>query len=102
MDASHSWSDIVDNIVETVTGLGLITLVLFPFAVPMLGLTIVAVLVLALPLAVVAAILTGTWLGMRAAGRRIRRLGRPRGRAGAARTALTGTAARRLRPRRLG
>jgi hypothetical protein len=96
MDADHSWSDLVDNIVETVTGLGLITLVLFPFAVPMLGLTILAVLLLALPLvalAAVVAILAGAWLGIRAGGRRVRSLRRP---------ALTGTAARGLRPRRLG
>ena len=56
------------------------TFVLFPLALPCLGLVIVAALLLALPLlalAAVAAVLTGTWLGIRAAGRGLRRLRRP-------------------------
>jgi hypothetical protein len=60
--------------------IGMVTFILFPFALPCLGLIIVAGLLLALPLlalVAVAAILTGTWLGIRAAGRRLRRLRRP-------------------------
>ena len=48
----------------------------FPFALPILILTVAATLPLVLPLVVVAAVaalLRGTWLGMRAAGRGIRR-----------------------------
>ena len=57
--------------------LGVLTFALFPFALPVLVLTIAATLPLVLPLVVVAgvaAILRGTWLGIRAAGRGIRRL----------------------------
>ena len=96
MDSAGSRSDWVSGTAAVATGLGVLTFAL-PLALPFLILTIVATLPLALPLvavAAVAAILTGTWLGIRAAGRGIRRLRRPPGRAGAAPTAPTETAAK--------
>ena len=64
------------------TGLGVVTLALFPFAVPILVLTVVALVPLLLPvilLAAAGAIVVLLWLGLRLFGRGIRHLGRPRG-----------------------
>jgi hypothetical protein len=105
MDSAGSRFDWVFGTAAAATGLGVLTFALFPLAIPIVVLTIVATLPFALPLiafGAVAAILTGTLLGIRAAGRGIRRLRRPPGGADAAPTAPTQTAARRLRPRRLG
>ena len=77
MDSSHSWSDIFDSTAPLATGLGLLTFVLFPFALPLVILTIAATLPLLLPIAVLgalAAMLWGVRLGMRAAGGGVRRL----------------------------
>ena len=77
MDSSHSWSDIFDSTAPVATGLGLLTFVLFPFALPLVVLTIAATLPLLLPIAVLgalAAMLWGVRLGMRAASRGVRRL----------------------------
>ena len=77
MDSSHSWSDIFDSTAPLATGLGLLTFVLFPFALPLVVLTIAATLPLLLPIAVLgalAAMLWGVRLGMRAASRGARRL----------------------------
>ncbi len=77
MDSVSSHSDWFSGTAAAATGLGVLTLALFPFALPVLVLTIAATLPLVLPLVVVAgvaAILRGTWLGIRAAGRGIRRL----------------------------
>ena len=84
-------------------GMGILTMALFPFAIPLVLLTIAAVVPLALPLiavAAVAAILTGAWLGIRAAGRGIRRLVRGPGRPGIPR--VQADAANRDAPRALG
>ena len=97
MDSAGSRSDLVSGIAGVAMALGALTFALFPLAIPILILTIVATLPLALPLIVfgaLAAILTATWLGIRAAGRGVRRLRRSPGRAGGAPTALTETAAR--------
>jgi hypothetical protein len=77
MESDHSWSDVFDSIAPMAWGLGLITLVLFPFALPLLFLTIAATLPLLLPVALFGALVAMLWgvrLGMRAAGRGVRRL----------------------------
>jgi hypothetical protein len=64
------------------TGLGVITLALFPFALPIVILTIVAILPLLLPvilLAVGGAIVAALWIGLRHVGRAVRRLRRSGG-----------------------
>jgi hypothetical protein len=83
MDSAGSRSDWVSGTAAAVAGLGMVTLALFPLALPILALTIVATLPLAVPLiaiAAIAAILTVAALAIRAAGRGIRRLGRGRDR----------------------
>jgi hypothetical protein len=83
MDSDGSDSDRVSGIAGLATGVGMLMLVLFPLAIPFVSLTIVATLPLALPLiaiAAIAAVPTGAWLGIRAAGRGIRRLARSPGR----------------------
>ena len=80
MEPDHSWPEVLDGTAAMTAAIGMVTFILFPFALPCLGLIIVAALLLALPLlalVAVAAILTGTWLGIRAAGRGLRRLRRP-------------------------
>jgi hypothetical protein len=77
MDSPRSWSEIVDGITTMATGLGLVTLALFPLALPLLLLTIAATLPLVLPIALVgalAAILWVVWVGIRVGGRAVRRL----------------------------
>jgi hypothetical protein len=77
MDSTGSRSDWVSGIAGVATALGVLTFALFPLALPILILTIVWTLPLALPLVAftaIAAILTGAWLGIRAAGRAISRL----------------------------
>jgi hypothetical protein len=69
-------------------GVGILTVALFPLAIPFVALTLVGLLPFALPLiaiAVIAAILTVVWLAIRGIGRGIRRLGRGRGRPGVTR-----------------
>ncbi|MGH2985550.1 MAG: hypothetical protein ACRDLO_02545 [Solirubrobacterales bacterium] len=83
MDSAGSRSDWVFGTAAAATGVGILTFALFPLAIPIVVLTIVATLPFALPLiavAAIAAILIGAWLGIRAAGRGIRRLGRGPGR----------------------
>jgi hypothetical protein len=83
---------------------GILTLALFSLAIPMVLLTIVAVLPFAITLiavAPIAAILTGAWLGVRAAGRGIRWLGRGPGRPGV-RRGQADLPSRDAPPRRLG
>ena len=78
MDSAGSHSGWFSGFAAAATGLGVVTFAFFPFALPLLVLTVAATLPLVLPLVVlgvVAAILTGTWRGVRAAGRRARRLG---------------------------
>jgi hypothetical protein len=77
MGSNDSYPELFSGIAAVGAAGGILTFALFPFAVPMLLLTLAAVLPLALPviaLAVVGAILAGVWLGVRAAGRGIRRL----------------------------
>ena len=74
MSSTGSGSDMFSGIAAAATGMGILTFALFPFAVPLLLLTVVAGLVLALPLlalAAIAAILAGARLGVRAAARGI-------------------------------
>jgi hypothetical protein len=88
MDSAGSRPDWVSGTAAAGTGVGILTFALFPLAIPIVVLTIVATLPLALPLIAVAAIaviLAGAWLGIRAAGRGIRRLGRGPGRPGVTR-----------------
>ncbi len=76
MDSVGSHTNWFSGIAAAATGLGVLTFAFFPFALPILILTVAATLPLVLPLVVVAAVaalLRGTWLGMRAAGRGIRR-----------------------------
>lgn len=83
MDSAGSRSDWVSGTAAATTGVAVLTFALFPLAIPIVVLTIIATLPLALPLiaiAAIAAILTGAWLGIRAAGRGIRGLGRGAGR----------------------
>jgi hypothetical protein len=78
MNSAGSWSDWVAGAATVATGAGMITMVLFPLAIPIVALTIVLLLALALPLiaiAAMAAILVGVWRGIRAAGRGMRRPG---------------------------
>ena len=85
MNFADSHSDWLAGAGGAAAGVGILTFALFPFAVPMLLLTIVAALPFVLPLlalAVIALILAATWLGIRAAGRGILRLGRGLGRSG--------------------
>ena len=77
MNSTGTRSDWASGAAGAMTGFGILTFALFPFALPLLILTIAAALPFILPLvafAVLAAILRGTWLGIRAAGRGIRRL----------------------------
>jgi hypothetical protein len=88
MGSAGSRSDWVSGTAAVATGVGILTMALFPFAIPIVALTIVVTLPFALPLiafAAIAAILIGAWRGIRAAGRGIRRLGRGPGRAGVSR-----------------
>jgi hypothetical protein len=81
VDSNPSWADILDSITSMATGLGLLTFILFPFALPLVFLTIAATLPLLVPLALLgalAALLWGVRIGTRAAGRGIRRLWSPR------------------------
>ena len=76
MDSLSSRSDWVVGIGAVATGLGVLLFALFPLALPIVILTIAATLPLALPLvglAATAAIFAGMWLGIRSAGRGIRR-----------------------------
>ena len=85
MGSTGSGSDWVSGTAAAATGAGILTMALFPLAIPMVVLTIVAVLPFALPfiaVAAIAAILRGAWLGVRAAARGIRRLVRGPGRPG--------------------
>ena len=69
-------SDWISGVATVATMLGILTFALFPFALPGLVLVVAVAVLLALPLVVlgaVAAILTATWIGIRAVGRRIRR-----------------------------
>jgi hypothetical protein len=88
MGSASSRSDWVSGTAAVATGVGMLTLALFPLAIPIVVLTIVATLPFALPLiavAAIAAILIGAWRGLRAAGRGIRRLGGGPERTGASR-----------------
>jgi hypothetical protein len=81
MESNGSRADWVSGTAGVATGLGILGFVLFPIAIPIVVLTIVATLPLVAPVvagAAIAAILAGAWLAVRAAGRRIRRLGGPR------------------------
>jgi hypothetical protein len=74
-------SDWFSGAAAAATGMGVLTFTLFPLAIPLLLLTLVAVLPFVLPLVVlagIAAILAGAWRGIRAAGRAIRQLGSAR------------------------
>ena len=76
MNSAGSHSDWVSGTAGAATGVGILTLALFPLAIPILALTIVTMLLLVIPLiaiAAIAAILIGAWHGIRAAGRGIRR-----------------------------
>jgi hypothetical protein len=80
MDSDDSRSDWIFGITGVATGIGVLTFALFPLALPIVILTIVATLPLLLPVVVLgagAAILAGIWLAIRAAGRGARRLRRP-------------------------
>jgi hypothetical protein len=77
MTSAGSHTDWFSGTAAAATGFGVLTFAFFPFALPLLILTIAAALPLVLPLLVVAAvamILKGTRLGIRAAGRGIRGL----------------------------
>jgi hypothetical protein len=77
MNSTDSYPELFSGIAAVAAGGGILTFVLFPLAVPMLLLTIAAALPLVLPViavALVGAILKGAWVGIRAAGRGIRRL----------------------------
>jgi hypothetical protein len=74
---SGTRSDWASGAAGAMMGLGILTFALFPFALPLLILTFAAALPFILPLvavAMLAAILRGVWLGIRAAGRGMRRL----------------------------
>ena len=76
MDSFSSRSDWVVGIGAAATGLGVLMFGLFPLALPIVILTIAATLLLALllgGLAAMAAIFAGVWIGIRSAGRGIRR-----------------------------
>jgi hypothetical protein len=80
MESNGSRADWVSGTAGVATGLGILAFALFPLAIPIVVLTIVATLPLVAPVlagAAIAAILAGVWLVVRAAGRRIRRLGGP-------------------------
>jgi hypothetical protein len=82
MDSHGSRTDWVTGMGAVGAGLGMLMFALFPLAIPILVLTAVALLPLAVPLiavGLVAAVLTGLWLTIRAAGRGIRRVGRAAG-----------------------
>jgi hypothetical protein len=71
MDSADARSDLVPGAATAVAGMGIITVALFPLAIPILALTIVALLPLALPLVAVvavAAILKAVGHVIRAAG----------------------------------
>ncbi len=77
MNSADSHPDLVSGAAAAATGFGVVTFAFFPFALPLLILTVAATLPLVLPLVVVAAvaaIITGAWRGIRAAGRGTRRL----------------------------
>ena len=77
MNSADSHSDLVSGTAAAATGFGVVTFAFFPFALPLLILTVAAALPLILPLVVVGvvvAILKGTSHGIRAAGRGARRL----------------------------
>jgi hypothetical protein len=103
MGSTGSGSEWFSGTAAAATGMGILTMALFPFAIPIVLLTIAATLPFVLPLivvAAVAAILTGAWLGIRAAGRGIRRLVRGRRRPGIPR--VQADAASRDAPHALG
>jgi hypothetical protein len=79
MDSTNSRSEWVSGTAAVATGLGVLTVALFPLAIPILILTIVALIPLAAPLVVVAAvgaIFAGVWILLRTIGRGARRLAR--------------------------
>lgn len=81
MSSNDSWLDALDDIAAMATGAGLFLITLFPLALPILILTIAAMLPLLLPVVLVgalAAMLWGVRLGLRTAGRGVRRLWSPR------------------------
>jgi hypothetical protein len=81
MGDSDSRAETVNGVAAAATGLGVITFGLFPLAVPITILTIVALLPLALPLvplAALGAVFAGIWIGMRAVARAVRRPRMPR------------------------
>ena len=88
MDSADSRSDWFSGVAGAAAGMGILTFVLFPLAIPMVLLTIVAALPFVLPLFALAAIvliLAGAWFGIRAAGRVLLRLGRGIGHSGGTR-----------------
>jgi hypothetical protein len=81
MDSHHSWTDVFDTIAPLAVGLGMLTFIIVPFALPLLLLTAAAALPLLAPvvvLGIIGAMIWGVALAIRAAGRGIRRLGAPR------------------------
>ena len=71
MNSADSRSDLISGVATAVAGMGIVMVALFPLAIPILALTIVAVLPLVLvmaPVAAVVAILILVWRGIRAAG----------------------------------
>jgi hypothetical protein len=73
-DRSYEPIDVASDIGATLTGIGQLVMILFPFAIPLLILTVAAGAVLALPLvalAVVAALLAGPFLAIRWIWRRV-------------------------------
>jgi hypothetical protein len=85
MDSGGPRSELVESLAAMAIGLGLVTLVLFPLALPLVILTIAATLPLLVPIAllgVLAGIFWGVWLAMRAAGRGLGRLRRGHGQSG--------------------
>ncbi len=79
MNSTGSGPELLHGTAAAATGLGVLTFMVFPFAVPMMILTVAAALPRALPLiavAVLGAVLAAGWRGIRTAGRGI---GRRRG-----------------------
>ena len=95
-DRSYEPIGVVSEIGATLTGIGQLVMILFPFAIPLLILTVVAGAVLALPLvalAVAAALVAGPFLAIRWIWRRVTRHSfRPRARADSSHIATYATA----------
>jgi hypothetical protein len=75
-DRSYEPIGVVSEIGATLTGIGQLVMILFPFAIPLLILTAAAGAVLALPLvalAVAAALVAGPFLAIRCVWRRVTR-----------------------------